>query len=351
MHALFGKYFNFIGRFIPSKSEEASIGLDIGAGDCKLVEIKKSGDAFELIHWTIDPVKDGDAQGTLRSVLEPFGALRKSIYTAVSGKGTLIRYIEMPRMSLRDLRNSFAIEADKYFPFAQDQIYTDCYILDPNGKGAQMSVMAAAAKRDIIDQRMKLLTDLGVQPDFIGINAIALANGLHVLGLREKEQVGPVVALFDMGESVSNLTIFVDRLPRFTRDIFIGGRDYTKRISNALGVSFQEAEALKKQPFARKEEMINACESAIMSMVQEIRLSFDYFATEKNKEVHQLLLTGGASMLENIAEIFKRTLDIPVGIWNPVAPLKISPALSPQEVEKTALQLGVAVGLALYQYD
>lgn len=214
-----------------------------------------------------------------------------------------------------------------------------------------MSVMAAAAKKDIVDQRVKLLTDLGVQPDFIGINAVALANGLHVLGLREKEQAGSIVALFDMGESVSNLTIFVDKLPRFTRDIFIGGRDYTKRISNALGVSLEDAEALKRQPETRKEEVINACESAIMSMVQEIRLSFDYFATEKNKEVNHLLLTGGASMLENITEIFKKTLDIPVAIWNPIAPLKISPALSSEEVSRTALKLGVAVGLALYQYD
>lgn len=351
MHALLENYFNFIRRFIPSKPEETSIGLDIGAGDCKLVEIKKTGDAFELVNWTIDPVKNGDVQGTLRSVLEPLGALRKSIYTAVSGKGTLIRYIEMPRMSLGDLRNSFAIEADKYFPFAQDQIYTDCYILDPQGKGAQMSVMAAAAKKDIVDQRVQLLTDLGIQPDFIGINAVAVANGLHVLGFRDKEQTGSVVALFDMGESVSNLTILIDKLPRFTRDIFIGGRDYTKRISNALGVSFEEAEALKRQPEGRKEEVINACESAIMSMVQEIRLSFDYFATEKNKEVNHLLLTGGASMMENIAEIFKKTLDIPVDIWNPIAALKISPALSPEEAGRTALKLGVAVGLALYQYD
>ena len=172
MRALLENYFNLIRRFIPSKSEETSIGLDIGAGDCKLVEVKKTGDAFELINWTIDPVKNGDVQGALRSVLEPLGALRKSIYTAVSGKGTLIRYIEMPRMSLGDLRNSFAIEADKYFPFAQDQIYTDCYILDPQGKGAQMSVMAAAVKKDIVDQRVQLLTHLGVQPDFIGINFI-----------------------------------------------------------------------------------------------------------------------------------------------------------------------------------
>ena len=64
-----------------------------------------------------------------------------------------------------------------------------------------------------------------------------------------------MVALFDMGESVSNLTILVDKLPRFTRDIFIGGRDFTKMISNVLGVSFEEAQRLKQDPADKAEQV------------------------------------------------------------------------------------------------
>ena len=43
-----------------------------------------------------------------------------------------------------------------------------------------MAVMAAAAKKDIIDQRVKLFSDIGLQVNFIGMNPIALANAIHV---------------------------------------------------------------------------------------------------------------------------------------------------------------------------
>ena len=114
-------------------------------------------------------------------------------------------------MSLADLRNSFNIEADKYFPFARDQIYIDCYILDPLGKSKDMAVMAAAAKKELIDKRIKLLTDLGLQVDFIGINPVALANVINVLGYGDKEEKNTGIALLDMGDSVSNLIILVNR--------------------------------------------------------------------------------------------------------------------------------------------
>lgn len=350
MPAVLERYFSLIRRIIPAKPDGVAAGLDIGAGDCKLVQIEKQGNSFELVSWAIEPVEGEGVSRAVQKILDGLEIPCSHVYTSVFGKGTLIRYIDMPRMSLEDLRNSFAIEADKYFPFAQDQIYTDCYILDPQGKQKTMAVMAAAAKKEMVDQRIKLLNGVGLQTDFVGINPIALANGLYVLGWAQAQEDLKTVALLDMGESVSNLTILMDKLPRFTRDIFIGGRDCTNRISNALRVGFEEAENLKKRPGERSQDVLSACETTIMNIVHELRLSFDYFVTEKNLEIHKLLLTGGASSLEGVAGILEKALDIPVGIWDPTAPLKISFRLPAEDLKKNSLKLGVAVGLALYHY-
>jgi len=351
-------YFNTIKRFLPDeqKASGASAGLDIGTGECKLVELEKNKDSFELKKWTIEPIHNGDIKGTIKKIFDQLSDVPGSLYTSVFGKGTLIRYIDMPRMSLEDLKSSFAIEADKYFPFASDQIYTDCYILDGKDKEKvkekNMAVMAAAAKKDLIDRRIKLLKELELPVEFIGLNPIALANALHVLGFQEKgQEEESVISLLDMGESVSNLTIFIDKLPRFTRDIFIGGRDFTKSISNALGISFQDAEKLKRGPGKKKEEVIKACESPLMNMTQELRLSIDYFATENNREIQRLLLTGGTSLLDGIVSGFEKNLEIKVNLWNPLASVEIKEDTEKGEIEKISLKLGVALGLALYQYD
>lgn len=347
------KYFSLIKQFIAPKADGSSVGLDIGNSDCKFIQIAKTPAAFEVLRWGIEPIVSDNLEAAVRKILERLESPYACVYTSVSGKGTLIRYITMPRMSLEELRNSFAIEADKYFPFAQDQIYTDCFILDPQGKDKNMAVMAAAAKKELVDQRVQLLTRLGIPADLIGVNAVALANGVHVLGAGEAAAENPVTALFDMGESVSNLTILVDRLPRFTRDIFIGGRDFTKMISNVLGVGLEEAQRLKQDPGEKSEQVLAACESSLMNMIQELKLSFDYFTTEQNCEIKRLLLTGGGSMLPGIVTALEKAFEIKVDLWDPGASLKISGAISGSEGEfrQQSIRLGVAVGLALYQYD
>jgi len=183
MHDLLEKYFSTIKRFLPTEQKTSAIGLDIGTGECKLVELTKTDDVFELVHWAIEPIRNGDIKAAIQKIFTELTAPCKSLYTSVFGKGTLIRYIEMPRMSIDDLKSSFDIEADKYFPFAQNQIYTDCYILDVKEREKTISVMAASAKRELIDRRTKLLDDLGIPIEFIGLNPIVLANALSVLGL------------------------------------------------------------------------------------------------------------------------------------------------------------------------
>jgi len=351
MYPLLKKYFNTIKGFIPAKAESTSVGVDIGTGECKLVEIKKSGDGFELLNWAVEPVIGGNVKSAIQKSFEQLAAVPTKIYTSVFGKGTLIRYIDMPRMSLDDLKGSFGIEADKYFPFTQDQIYTDCYILDGEGKGKQMSVMAAAAKRELIDERLKLLTDLNVQTEFIGVDPIALANVLNVLGFGQDGKKEKNVALLDMGDLVSNLTILVNGQPRFTRDIFIGGRDFTKRIGNARGISMEDAEKLKSNSGEKEKEIIDICESPLSNIVQELRLSFDYFSTEKNNEINELLLTGGGSLLSGLIAAFEEQLEINTNKWNPMTTLTLSSSIDKEKLNAASSKLGVALGLALYEYD
>ena len=352
MHPLLEKYFSLIKRFLPKSSAANAVGLDIGAGECKLVEIVRSGDQFQVLRWEIAPIREGDVLRTIRALLENLSSPCKTLYTAVVGKGTLIRYIDMPKMTLQDMKSSFNVEADKYFPFAQEHIYTDCFILEEQDKGKTMAVMAAAAKKELIDPRVKLISELGLQANFIGINAIALANIVNVLGYDgEKDFKDKAVAILDLGDSVSSLMILINKVPRFTRDIFVGGRDLTKRISNALAISFEQAEALKNNPGERLEEIIKVTELAVVNIVKELRLSFDYFVTEKNCPIQKLLLTGGGALLEGLPAAFEKNLEISVSLWDPLASLVATTAKGGDNVQKKSLRMGVALGLALYGYD
>ena len=93
--------------------------------------------------------------------------------------------------------------------------------------------------------------------------------------------------------------------------------------------------------------MLGACESTLNNLINEVRLSFDYFTTEHNFHISKIVLTGGSSMLRGIVGFFEKNLDIPVELWNPVAPLKLAPTISVEELNKNSNRLAVALGLAL----
>ncbi len=340
MTSFLKKYFNMVNRLMPVGSQQgSSIGIDIGGNECRLVEIVKSGQSFELVGWAIEPIHQGDIRAALSKILRQAKFPSKEACTAVYGKGTLMRYISFPRMAFDDLKKSFIIEAERYFPFPSDQIYTDCFILDPGDKGKQMSVMVAAAKKELIDERIKLLTEAGVQPDFIGINAIALANAFHVFADNEEWSKEPVLALLDIGDSVSNLMILKNKLPLFMRDIFVGSQDMIKKINQS------------NVPDADKAGAMALGEAEIMQIIQEVRLSFDYFSTEKNQEVSQILVTGAAAALNGLMNILEKNLELKASMWDPLKHLKKSAELSSSLKKEDSFKLGVALGLALYQYD
>ncbi|MFA5260353.1 MAG: type IV pilus assembly protein PilM [Candidatus Omnitrophota bacterium] len=353
MSGIFQKAFKGV---VPERAGSITVGLDIGTSACKGVKVKKSGSGYTLLDWSVVPVEGGDQKKAIKQTLRNLSAEAVDPLTAVSGKGTLIRYIDLPRMPLGDLKKCFAIEADKYFPFPLDRIYTDCHILDATLKDNKMLVLVAASKKEIIDDRVALLTELGYHPNFISLNAVAISNIVNVLNPKMLENPGKAsdsskhaaIAILDIGEVVSNLTIMVQGMPLFTRDIFIGGRDFTKGLTNSLSLRYEEAEDLKKKPESQLTKVLDACESVVVNLVSELRLSFDYFMTEKNISITYLLLSGGTSKLEGMVDIISKNLDIKVSQWNPFPWLLQGETVKPEELEDNAAFLAVALGLSLY---
>ena len=85
----------------------------------------------------------------------------------------------------------------------------------------------------------------------------------------------------------------------------------------------------------------------INNLITEIRLSMDYFMTEKNIQVDELFLGGGGSLLKGIEGVFEKNLGLPVKIWNPLAKVRLNAPAASEDIQTYAAQFGVALGLGL----
>ena len=348
LKSLFNQYLNIVNRFIPRPKLPPVLGIDIGSSMIKAVEIGPTSVGYEILLWAIEPIRDGDVKNALSQLLKNIQYAGQTLVTSVSGKGTLIRYIDMPRIPIVDLRKSLSYDMEKYFPFDPQSIYTDCCVLDPNSKDKRMSVLVAAVKKEIVDERQKLFKDLGLELEQITTNSIATVNAFAKLGPHASAATN-AKAILDIGGGVSNLIILKDLTPRFTRDIFVGSHEMTNQISHTLGVDVSQAEALKKVPGERMAEVLAACEGPIANLIEETRLSLDYFMTEKNVQVDEFFLLGGGSLLKGIEGVFEKNIGIPVKIWNPLTGVRLAPAVASSNIHMSSSQLGVAIGLGLSQ--
>ncbi len=355
--SLFDGYLTFVNRFVPQHRRPPVLGIDIGSSTVKAVEVALAAGGYEIRVWAVEPIQDEDVKSALSRLLKKIQYAGQTIVTSVSGKGTLIRYIDLPRMPSADLRKSFGYDLDKYFPFDPQSIYTDCAILDPASKDKHMFVLVAAVKKEIVDEKLKLFKGLGLEVEHITTNSIAIVNAFAQLGPSIAGPAnGGAKAILDIGGSMSNLLIVKDRSPRFTRDIFVGSEEMTNQIAHALGVDASRAEAIKRAPGERLEAVLAACENPITNLIEEVRLSLDYFITEKNIQVDEFFLIGGGSLLKGIAGAFEKSLGMPVKTWDPLAPavggaggavMRLGPSVVSSDIHVSSSQLGVAIGLGL----
>ncbi|MBI3601709.1 MAG: type IV pilus assembly protein PilM [Candidatus Omnitrophica bacterium] len=342
------QYLNFINRFLPKSRLTAVVGIDIGTSSVKAVEIARTNNSFEIHRWALESIEGTDTKAAVKRLFSRMNIKDQTPVTSVAGKGALIRYIDMPRMTPEELRKSFVYEIDKYFPFDPQTIYTDCYITDPQSKEKKMSVLVAAAKKELVDERIQLFKEVGMNLTYVTTDAIAMANAFEQLVTDETTPTA-AKAILDIGGMVSSLMILKDHSPCFTRDIFIGSQEMSKQIANILGVDLAKAEEIKRAPAEMFNEVIQACEAPLDNLIGEIHLSLDYFMTEKNVQVAELFLVGGGSLLKGIEGVFEKSLNIPVKIWNPLAGLRLGAEMASSDIHLFSSQLGVAIGLALTQ--
>ena len=78
----------------------------------------------------------------------------------------------------------------------------------------------------------------------------------------------------------------------------------------------------------------------------EIRLSFDYYENQFDREVDEVFLSGGGARLVFLEEALEKIFEKKTTLWNPVEHLRNSDRVDRDLLEENASQLAIAMGLA-----
>ena len=221
----------------------------------------------------------------------------------------------------------------------------DFLILGDAPEPGQMRVLLAAARRETVEAKVRLVEKLGLSVNVMDIDSFAMFNAFMEANPAMDENGK---AMINLGYSQTNVLISIGKIPCFMRQIQIGGKDITDAIAKNAGITFDEAEEMKLRADEQDKEKISQAMAAVMDdLVREIQLSFGYFDNRFGKGVSEIYCCGGVIYQPGVLEYLSEKIGLQVKNWNAAKGMKVAENLSLQDIDVVGPQLAVSIGLAL----
>jgi type IV pilus assembly protein PilM len=342
----------------------SSIGLDIGSSHVKLMELSqdaKSGQwslvNFGLTRLPPEAIVDGAVMNTtvivdaIRELVQKHRVRTKDVVCSVSGHSVIIKRVNLPLMTTEELEESIQWEAEQYIPFDINDVNIDVQVLEGSHDPGQMEVLLVAARKELVNEYQTLISDAGLRPMVVDVDAFAVANMFEL----NYELPSDSVALVNVGASNVNIHVLRDGSSAFTRDIGMGGRQFTEEIQRTLNISYEEAEAMKVGGEERDTEAVVPGEvTRVMNLVgdnlaTEIHRSLDfYLSTSSDAGLSRIYLSGGAARTPGLAQAISKYTNLPCEVVDPFRNIRIDERdVNPAFLADVGPQAAVAVGLAV----
>ena len=335
------------------------IGLDIGTSSIKLIEIEESKGGYRLKNFGIstlpkDAIVNGSivnhdaVVGSIQQILSNLKIKTRDVVASISGHPVIIKKITMPLATDEELEESIKFEAEQYIPFDLEEVNVDFQVLTvEEEKADQMNVMLVAAKKVMINDYTKVLSDAGLTPVILDIDVFALENAFEINYPLDDDQNA---ALIDVGASTININVIKGGLSAFTRDVFLGGNQITEDIQKQFGISFEEAETLKtsgdvnRDDFGGKEIVKQVCDN----IASEIQKSLDFYSSTTYESVNKIYLSGGCAKIPFMKDIIEEKLNVSTEIIDCTRTVKYDEnVFDPDYIKDISPLASVGIGLAL----
>lgn len=332
------------------------IGLDIGSGTIKMAEVSLSGSRAALKRLAVMDLPAGTIEDgvihdeklladTIQRMAAKNGFSGSQVAVALGGRSLFIREVSFPRMSEAEMRQAIRWDLAKYVPFDPEQLYFDFWIVGPGATDVEVRVLLVAAPKEVVDAVIRVLAKAGLKLAVIDIEPLAIERTLPET---------PDCMVIDCGATFSQVTLFQKESPVFTRNIPIGGNQFTSVVMESMEVGRDEAERIKQggegilRTGTGAEVMTAQIDRIVGELAGEVRRTLEYYQVQ-NREVNitSVFLTGGGAKIAALAEKLSSILELPVILHDPLANMEVASSFNREYLRGVGPQMSVAVGLAM----
>lgn len=331
------------------------IGIDIGTKSIKIIELAKSGNAWQMkssgaVGYTgVSPDKAQDDKELLaiaevvKKIFVQIGITSKDVNLALPESLVFTRVIKFPLLSEEEVSAAVKWEAEQYIPIPVNEAVVQYSIIEKNETTSQTSVLLVAAPKAIVEKYVKVVRLAGLTPVSAETELTALARSLS-------PDKG-VTLLLDLGSSATDMSIVKDTRVVFTRSIPVAGEAFTRAVSQGLGITPQQAEEYKKTYGMQVDQLEGKVKNALIPVfrmvVDEIKKAIHFYTTDEKGDVPTaVIITGGASVMPGIVPFLTEALGIETIVGDPYSKLALDSETAKSLAPYSSIY-GTAIGLAM----
>lgn len=345
------------------KKKGGTAGLDIGSSSLKVVELRSKGGRFQLVNAAVerlsqDTIVDGaimDSVSLSASIEKLFSEHQistRDVATSVSGHSVIVKRVTIAASTEAEMEAAIQREAMQHIRFDLSEVNLSYYVLGQSAESG-LDVLLLAVKREKLQSHTAVLGQAGKNPVVLDIDSFALQNAFE---LNYEPSPADTIALLNLGASIMNINITRGGMPLFTRDVSVGGNQYTNTLQKALDLSFEDAENLKMGQAIQKaspDSELPHLQSVSELLLLDVHKTFDFFRqTTSSDPIHAIYLAGGTARIKGLAELLGSEFGVPVEIIDPFRKIEISPdKFDPARIAEMGPTMAVAVGLAMRGFD
>ena len=341
------------------------VGLDISSTAVKLLQLTENGGRYRVEHYAVEPlppnavvekniVEVEAVAEAIRRAVSRSGTKARHAAAAVSGSSVITKVIPMQGDLDQDaLEDQVQMEASNYIPYPIEEVSLDFEVIGPVPNNPEMiNVLLAASRTENVDVRQSALELGGIAARVIDVEAFAMENAFKLVADQLSVPRDAIVALVDIGATMTTLNVLRTQRSIYTREQVFGGKQLTDEVMRRYGLSYDEAGQAKRQgglPESYDVEVLEPFKEALVQQVSRL-LQFFYAGSDFNR-VDQVVLAGGCASIAGIANLVEEQIGVPTVIANPLANMALGPRVQAHALAQDAPALMIACGLALRSFD
>ncbi|MEK7625422.1 MAG: pilus assembly protein PilM [Patescibacteria group bacterium] len=377
------------------RKPDSYLGVDIGAGGIKIVELRKEKSRPVLftygltreaqnIHqllqkkdlkpeeilpgsrsmsgekttkqqpvFLVDEAQVQNFSSIIREVCKRARTKSKIAVASLPVSSVFHAMVTMPPVKKEDFDRILKAEVKKLLPYPIEEMALEYEIMPGRSSSSEQRVLVNAAPRALVVFYTEVFKMAGLKLDSLEPESIALSRAL--LGRDNSPSM-----LIDIGADRTNFFIVEQAFPITHHSIELGGDRINQIIAQVLGVPMPLVEQMKRDLFTSilespqsssltREAFLSLFDPIIEPIIKEIEYSLEMYmrqSSNQGRRPEKIVLSGGSAFFPYLTEKIEEKFKLKCYVGDPWGRVVYQEGLKPI-IHAIAPRMAVAIGLAL----